>query len=247
MPLKKILIVLSDAKSYPLKTPTGTTSQQTGFFLMELAKPLTKLLEFSYEITFSSPKGLKPEPDPNSESLLAFAGNFYERTRENELIERMRRENGFSSPRPFGSISDAELNTFDGIFIPGGHAPLTDLGNDKELGRVLWHFHEKGKPTAVICHGPYAFLSTRAVGDGGFAYKGYRITCWSDAEEKVMETVMGGEIPKVESKLREAGAEMVEGASTKVGWITVDREVVSGANPMAAGALGEKFLEMLGS
>lgn len=243
---KKILIILSDAKSYPLKTSTDTTPQQTGFFLMELAKPLAKLLESSHEITFSSPKGLKPEPDPNSESLLAFAGNFYERQRENELIDRMRRENGFSTPRPFESISDVELDSFDGVFIPGGHAPLTDLGNDKELGRVLWHFHDKGKPTAVICHGPYAFLSTREVRDRGFAYNGYRITCWSDAEEKLMETVMGGEIPKVESTLREAGAEMVEGAGTKVGGITVDREVVSGANPMAAGALGERFLEMLG-
>lgn len=247
MPSQKILIVLSDAKSFPLKKSSGETQEPTGFFLMELAKPLAKLLESGYEVTFSSPKGLKPEPDPNSESLLAFAGNFYERQRENELIERMRRENGFSSPRPFGSISDAELDTFAGVFIPGGHAPLTDLGGDKELGRVLRHFHEKKKPTAVICHGPYAFLSTREAGDGQFAYKGYKITCWSDAEEKVMETMMGGEIPKVESALREAGAEMVESVKTKVGAITVDREVVSGANPMAAGALGEDFLKMLRS
>jgi putative intracellular protease/amidase len=39
---------------------------------------------------------------------------------------------------------------------------------------------------------------------------------------------------------------MSEGVAPKVGYITVDREVVSGANPLAAASLGDKFVEMLG-
>jgi hypothetical protein len=62
----------------------------------------------------------------------------------------MKRENGFSSPRPFSTISDDELTTFAAVFIPGGHAPLKDLGGDAELGRILRHFHEENKPTAVM-------------------------------------------------------------------------------------------------
>lgn len=101
---------------------------------------------------------------------------------------------------------------------------------------------------AIICHGPYALLSTKvAPGSPGFAYKGYKITSWSDTEEKLVETLKGGSITKVESSLRDAGAIMVEDAGTKAGKITVDREVVSGANPMAANALGDKFVEMLKS
>ncbi|RHZ64507.1 hypothetical protein CDV55_106347 [Aspergillus turcosus] len=250
MPSKKILIILSDAKSFPLHKTSGpeagkTVQQPSGFFLMELAKPLQKLLDAGYEVTFASPKGLEPEPDPLSESLAAFAGNFYERRRENELIDRMKRENGFSRPRPLGTISDEELDSFSGVFIPGGHAPLSDLSGDKEVGRVLRHFHEKRKPTASICHGPIAFLSTKQAGDGSFIYKGYKITCWSDAEEKMMETILGGEIKKVESSLRNEGAEMVEGPREKVGAITVDRELVTGGNPQAANALGDQFLQML--
>jgi putative intracellular protease/amidase len=247
---KKVLIILSDAESFPMRKTRGSDSdkvveQPSGFFLTELAKPLEKLLEAGYEVTFASPTGKEPKPDPNSESLVAFAGNFYERRRENELIERMKRENGFSTPRKFSDISNEELESFAGVFIPGGHAPLKDLGADKELGRILRHFHEKSKPTAAICHGPYAFLSTKKAGDGTFMYKGYKITCWSDAEEKMMETALGGEIPKVESALREAGAEMVEGAREKAGAITVDRELVTGGNPLAAAALGDKFVELL--
>lgn len=60
-----------------------------------------------------------------------------------------------------------------------------------------------------------------------------------------METLKGGTVPKVESTLAEEGAIMVTGAAQKTGSITVDREVVSGSNPMAAESLGKKFVEML--
>ncbi|KAL4816983.1 isoprenoid synthase domain-containing protein [Aspergillus spinulosporus] len=252
--LKVILIVLSDANYFPLKKPAGSgegsssnskiVEQLSGFFLMELAKPLQKLLDAGHEVTFASPQGREPQPDPNSESLLAFAGNFYERRRENELLDRMKKENGFTKPRKLSSISDDELQSFAGVFIPGGHAPLADLGDNKDLGRILEYFHRENKPTAAICHGPYALLSTKVSG-GDFAYKGYKITSWSNAEEKVMESMLGGEVEKVETALMNAGAEMVEGAKEKVGQTTLHRELLTGGNPMAADELGNRFVKMI--
>lgn len=245
---QKVLIVLSDAHSFPLYN-TGndgkTVSQDSGYFLMELAKPLQKLLDAGHEVTFASPEGKEPKPDPLSTSLLVFAGNVYERQREQDLIERMKRENGFASPRKFADISDDELQSFGGVFIPGGHAPLSDLGDNAELGRLLSHFHQQNKPTIALCHGPWAFLSTKYGPQKEFAYKGYKLTSWSDAEEKFMETMLRGEIDKVESTLRDHGAEMQQGVAKSAGYITVDREVATGDNPMSANALGDKFLEML--
>jgi putative intracellular protease/amidase len=245
---KKILIIVSDAHSFPLYntgTDGKTVSQESGYFLMELAKPLQKFLDAGYEVTFASPEGKEPTPDPNSLSLVAFAGNWYERQRELGLMERMKKENGFSSPRKFSSISDDELKSYGGVFIPGGHAPLSDLGDNPDLGRILSHFHENKKPTGALCHGPWAFLSTKYGPAKEFAYKGYKLTSWSDAEEKMMETMLRGEITKVEGTLREEGADMQEGIAKSLGSITVDREVVTGDNPMAANAIGDKFLEML--
>jgi putative intracellular protease/amidase len=194
---KKVLIVLSDASSFPLYN-TGsdgkTISQASGYFLMELAKPLQKFLDAGCEVTFSSPLGHEPTPDPNSVSLVAFVGNWYERSRELALIERMKKENGFSSPRKFADIKDEELETYAGVFIPGGHAPLSDLGADAHLGRILQHFHERAKPTAALCHGPWAFLSTKVGPKGEFAYKGYKMTSWSDVEERVMEVYFGARL-----------------------------------------------------
>jgi putative intracellular protease/amidase len=250
MAAKKVLVIMSDASSFPLYNVGSdgkTIDQPSGYFLMELAKPLQSLLDAGYEVTFASPEGKEPTPDPLSTSLAAFAGNWYEKKRELDLVERMKKENGFSRPRKFSEISDKEVQGFAGVFIPGGHAPLSDLGDNAELGRILSRFHAASKPTAVVCHGPYALLSTKYAGDKQFAYKGYKLTSWSDAEEKFMETVvLRGEVTKVESALREEGAEMVEGISTALGSITVDREVVSGANPMAVDALGKKFIEMMG-
>ena len=65
---KKVLIIMSDAHSFQLRKGDQTVEQPTGFFLMELAKPLLKLLEAGYEVTFASPEGKTPQPDPNSES-----------------------------------------------------------------------------------------------------------------------------------------------------------------------------------
>jgi len=254
MPSKKVLIIMSDSSSFPLykPDPSSDTSdkkkvdQPSGYFLMELAKPLFHLLESGYEVTFASPLGQEPTPDPLSVSLAAFAGNYYERQRELDLIERMKKENGFARPRRFAAIGDDELKEYAGVFIPGGHAPLADLGDNPDLGRILNHFHREGKPTAALCHGPWAFLSTKCAGDKEFAYKGYKLTSWSDAEEKFMETVVfRGELEKVESALAKEGAEMVEGVGTAMGKITEDREVVTGDNPMAADALGRRFLEKL--
>ena len=119
------------------------------------------------------------------------------------------------------------------------------LGDDPDLGRVPSHLHEQKKPTVAVCHGPWTFLSTKYEPKKEFAYKGYKLTSWSDAEEKMMETMLRGEIDMVEATLRDNGADMQEGVAESIGSITVGCEIVSGDNPMAADALGNKFPEML--
>jgi len=51
MSTKKVLIILSDAHTFDVKMKDGTVKQEeTGFFLMELAKPLKMLLDDGYEV-----------------------------------------------------------------------------------------------------------------------------------------------------------------------------------------------------
>jgi putative intracellular protease/amidase len=57
--------------------------------------------------------------------------------------------------------------------------------------------------------------------------------------------MLGGGIEKVASDLAAEGAIMVEGAKEKVGGTTLDHELLTGGNPVAADALGERFLRMI--
>lgn len=196
-------------------------------------------------MTFALPKGGEPKLDPNSKSLNVFAGNFYERQREQVLVECMRREKGFSRPRLFSTIGDNELTTFAGLFIPGGHAFIQDLRANAELGRILRYFHKENKPTAAISHESFALLSTKQAGDGSFVYAGYKITSWSNAEEKTEELLLGGHVEKVESRLRDEGAIMIEGAPETNGGTVLHRELLTGCNSLAVNALGDRFLTMI--
>src|SRR6185295_4013158 len=79
----------------------------------------------------------------------------------------------------------------------GGHAPMQDLWKDKSMGKILNYFHESQKPTALICHGPIALLSTESdpesvvktqgASSQKWSYDGYKMTVFSTAEEKSVE------------------------------------------------------------
>ncbi len=40
------------------------------------------------------------------------------------------REGSLTRPIPFSRIREDELNSYAAVFIPGGHAPMEDLGDD---------------------------------------------------------------------------------------------------------------------
>jgi putative intracellular protease/amidase len=44
---------------------------------------------------------------------------------------------GLKNPLKFIDLTDEKLASIDGLFIPGGHAPLSDLWNDANLGNAL--------------------------------------------------------------------------------------------------------------
>jgi putative intracellular protease/amidase len=58
-------------------------------------------------------------------------------------------------------VEQGGYDRYDAVYIPGGHAPMQDLLYSAPLGRLLANFHQQGKPTALVCHGPIALLSTR--------------------------------------------------------------------------------------
>ena len=107
------------------------------------------------------------------------------------------------------------LDQYDGVFFPGGHAPMVDLLESPDVRTVLDYFHATAKPTALICHGPISLLAAlpnatdfvaklRRSGDisgeaqaiaQDWIYKGYQMTIFSTAEEQHAEAgQLGGKV-----------------------------------------------------
>jgi len=75
--------------------------------------------------------------------------SFAENEKEKQLLDKMSVEKSSSCPKKLADISYAELNQYWGVFVPGGHAPMGDIGSDPDLGRILRHFHNEGKPVCT--------------------------------------------------------------------------------------------------
>lgn len=137
---------------------------------------------------------------------------------------------------------------------------MIDLANNPDVGALLRHFHQAGKPTAAICHGPIALLSAQqdpagyqaalARGDKPAAtdwlYQGYRMTIFSDPEEQVFEGSLKGQ----RLLFYPAGAMAIAGGDMGYAkaWqpnVVVDRELITGQNPFSDKILAKALLEKL--
>ena len=253
----KVLVILSSASELDLQ---DDKKLKTGFYLDELAVPLRKIVAAGFTPVFANPKGNATSFAPDSNNSMFFGGDDSARA---DAVEYVGGIAALTRPKTFAEILAGGTDDYVGVFIPGGHAPLQDLGRDKLLGQILVAFHEAAKPTAILCHGPIALLSTTsdpegfhramAAGDlqtagkiaSGWPYAGYRLTVFSSAEEMAIAGMVGGRVLfHAADGLAEAGAHIDRVAAFHPNVIH-DRELVSGQQPFSSEALGEAFVEKL--
>jgi putative intracellular protease/amidase len=136
--------------------------------------------------------------------------------------------------------------------------------HDKNLGKILVSFRETGRPTGIICHGPIvllsalphpdAFIASMITGDGkasslttGWPYAGYRATIFLTGEEQALEgpNGLGGNVQfYLVNALAEAGAR-VEPIANWHSNVVVDRELITGQQPMSAPEFGDALVAKL--
>jgi protease I len=68
------------------------------------------------------------------------------------------------------SAGAASMNDFDGLVIPGGHAP-EKMRMRHAMVDLTREAMDTGKPVAAICHGPQLLISANAL-------HGRTLTCW---------------------------------------------------------------------
>ncbi|CAM3446848.1 type 1 glutamine amidotransferase domain-containing protein [Deinococcus saxicola] len=247
---KKILVIMSSDSELPLQN--GKT-HATGFYLNEFGVPAHRLVEAGHTLTIATPRGNRPPLDAASDSK-----DFFKDETKYKQIKAFVDETLSGEIVP---LADAvtNLDAFDALFLPGGHAPMIELMHNHDLGHALKHFHERALPTALICHAPVALLAAqpaagayqRALEAGetptaeDFIYSGYRATVFSTPEEKDAEG--GFEAPMLyypADALTAAGL-TVQNGDKWTSNVVRDRELITGQNPMSDEEFVGVFLKAL--
>lgn len=57
------------------------------------------------------------------------------------------------------TLDEVDMNDYDGIVVPGGAVNADHLRMDERARDIIREFMGAGKPTAVICHGPWLLVS----------------------------------------------------------------------------------------
>jgi len=258
----KVLVVMSGAHQLELR---DGKAYDTGYYLDELTIPVRKLIQAGFTPVYASPDGAAPSYDKVSNDKMFFGNDEQARAAALKFVTDNRE---LQRPKKLSAVAKEGTKEYVAIFIPGGHAPMQDLVDNKDLGKILQTFHDTQRPTGIICHGPTALLSAlpdpsafrkaMVAGDffaanklsAGWPYAGYRLTVFSSGEEKFIEGPkgqLGGYVQfYAADALAEAGAHVDRVAAFHPS-VVEDRELLSGQQPFSSDAFGDAFVAKLKS
>ncbi|CAA9541141.1 MAG: Intracellular protease [uncultured Sphingomonadaceae bacterium] len=254
-----VLVTGSNATRLELQ---GGGFAAVGQYLNETVVPAMALIDAGYEVVLATPDGTKPHIDEASDSAQHFGGDEGAYARAKSFYAD---HPSMNEVRTLRSVIEDGLDDYAGVFVPGGHAPAVDLMQDAEMGTILRHFHEAGKPTALLCHGPLAivaampsareFRAALVAGDEakatdlarGWTYAGYRMTVFSASEEAWAEkNVLGGKLTfDMPKALRLAGGEVTTNPVDFAPNLVVDRELITAQNPRSDHLIAASLVEAL--
>lgn len=255
----KVLLIGSNATR--IETQGGRTGA-TGQYLNETVVPAMAVLTAGYEVVMATPNGTKPHIDEASDSPDHFGGDVAAYQRAKAFYATHASMNQVQTLR---AVIEGGLDQYAGVFVPGGQAPVVDLMQDADMGEILRHFHERAKPTALLCHGPIAVAAAmpharefraaliagatetaRAWADG-WQYAGYKMTVFSNTEEKVVEDhILHAKLYfNMVDALAAAGGQVITTATDFMPHVIEDRELITGQNPRSDEPLAVAFVAAL--
>ena len=114
-------------------------------------------------------------------------------------------------------VSDADIETYDGLVLPGGVANGDELRTDADAVDFVRDFVASGKPVAAICHAIWSLVEADVVRDR-------TLTSW----------------PSLQTDVRNAGGTWVDQE------VVVDGNLVTSRKPDDIPAFNREFLALVG-
>ena len=232
--MANILMVVSAADSLTMK---DGSQHPTGFWAEELVVAHQTLLDAGHTVRTATPGGTKPTVDQVSLAGESAGGE----DRAQSFRDYLSRIDGeLSQPLV---LADVDVAAYDAVVMPGGHGPMADLFQDRDLGRILSAADREGKIIAPFCHGPAGLLS--ATDDAGaFVFAGRRLTVFTNEEELGGGT--GENTPwLLEDALKDKGAVIANGAAWTSN-VVRDGNLITGQNPQSSEDVAKEVIKALG-
>lgn len=216
---KHVLIVSTSAN----KLENG---HDTGLWLEEFAAPYLQFEKQGYKVTVASIEGGDVPIDANSLE----DGLSQDVLNTQDLLKNTAR---------LDQVAD---DTYDAVFLPGGHGTVVDFPNSETLQRVVRDVYEKGNVVAAVCHGPIGLVNV-TLSNGEPLVKDKQVTGFTDAEEREMQ--LDSAVPfLLETALREKGGNF-DGADNWAVNVAVDERLVTGQNPQSSERVAEEIVKLL--
>ena len=220
--MRNILIIVSNANAI------GPNNRRTGIFLPEVAHPYAEFEAANYQIDFASLTGDTPyldalnlADDPQNLSFLT--------------------GKGWADMQKARKLADVDVSAYDGIFIPGGLAPMVDMPENELLKKVIKEAYERQDAVGAVCHGPVSLLNVK-LSDGTFLLEGKNITSFTNEEEN---NYAAADVPfLLQSALTNQGAKFHEAEPWSAHSI-IDGNLITGQNPASAKGVAEKMIKFL--
>lgn len=216
---KHVLIVSTSAN----KLENG---HDTGLWLEEFAAPYLQFEKQGYKVTVASIEGGDVPIDANSLE----DGLSQDVLNTQDLLKNTVR---------LDQVAD---DTYDAVFLPGGHGTVVDFPDSETLQRVVRDVYENGNVVAAVCHGPIGLVNV-TLSNGEPLVKDKQVTGFTDAEEREMQ--LDSAVPfLLETALREKGGNF-DGADNWAVNVAVDERLVTGQNPQSSERVAEEIVKLL--
>jgi putative intracellular protease/amidase len=136
----------------------------TDFDTTEVAVPWRLLTDAGHAVTFGTQHGgTSPRCDPRLLTGVVF-GRLGAEPEPLEFYRSLRAAPEFRTPISWDGL---DLTAYDGLLLPGGHAPgMRQYLGSQDLQRAVARFWGTGRPVGAICHGVLVLARSHDAGTG---------------------------------------------------------------------------------
>lgn len=153
------------------------------FDVTEVSVPWRVLSDAGHDVVFATERGgAAPAADPRLLDGVLF-GKLGAEPEPKAFYRELERDRAFRSPAAWAEVT---IDDYDGLLLPGGHAPgMRQYLESESLQSLVAGFwagstptsHPPARPVAAICHGVVVLARSRDPATGRSVLAGRRTTC----------------------------------------------------------------------